>query len=373
MSRCAALSLAIVLGLISAFSLAAIDPDRDFSGKWVLDPQSKIPAALPQPPDRILAIAQQENKLACSAVSPAGDPSAWSFSTGGDESKYQLGAEQRSVSAKWEGSALLVNTVVSGPGAYSIMDRWTLSKDGSALTIHRQVSDSHGQAEADLTYRREGQTTAQAQPAAPALSALSTRPGPAAPDEIVVPAGTRVLLELAQSVSTKSAKAGDHLFLQTAMPVAAGGRMVIPRGSSVEGTITAVQKPKGTKSSAQLSIRFDTLTLPSGLARDLRSRPDAADAKDTKVDDREGEIARSGNGSTDTKIYQRTVTGATLGTLTGAATGAGAARVGMIGAVGGLGSVLMSRGQDVVLPKGSNVEMVLDRDLRFKPEELRPY
>jgi hypothetical protein len=67
------------------------------------------------------------------------------------------------------------------------------------------------------------------------------------------------------------------------------------------------------------------------------------------------------------------MTGATLGTLTGAATGAGAARVGMIGAVGGIGSVLMPHNQDVLLPKGTNVEMVLDRDLRFKLEELRPY
>jgi type IV secretion system protein VirB10 len=40
------------------------------------------------------------------------------------------------------------------------------------------------------------------------------------------------------------------------------------------------------------------------------------------------------------------------------------------GALGGLAGVLMTRGPDAVLDKGSTVEMVLDRDLTFTHEEL---
>jgi hypothetical protein len=39
------------------------------------------------------------------------------------------------------------------------------------------------------------------------------------------------------------------------------------------------------------------------------------------------------------------------------------------GAAAGLAAVL-SRGPDLVLPKGSTFEMVLDRNLRFKDSEL---
>ena len=37
---------------------------------------------------------------------------------------------------------------------------------------------------------------------------------------------------------------------------------------------------------------------------------------------------------------------------------------------GALAGVLVSRNQDVILPPGTHVEMVLDRDLVFHPDEL---
>jgi type IV secretion system protein VirB10 len=40
------------------------------------------------------------------------------------------------------------------------------------------------------------------------------------------------------------------------------------------------------------------------------------------------------------------------------------------GATAGLLGVLLSRGPDIVLSKGSTVEMVLDRPLEFSPSEL---
>jgi type IV secretion system protein VirB10 len=49
----------------------------------------------------------------------------------------------------------------------------------------------------------------------------------------------------------------------------------------------------------------------------------------------------------------------------GAAIGAAA------GAAAGLAGVLSSRGPDVVLPRGTTMELVLDRDLRFTEAELR--
>ncbi len=40
------------------------------------------------------------------------------------------------------------------------------------------------------------------------------------------------------------------------------------------------------------------------------------------------------------------------------------------GAVAGLGRVFGSRGKDVVIPQGTTMEMVLDRELRFTDSEL---
>jgi len=40
------------------------------------------------------------------------------------------------------------------------------------------------------------------------------------------------------------------------------------------------------------------------------------------------------------------------------------------GAAAGLAAVMLSRGSDLVLPKGTSFEMVLDRDVRYQPAEL---
>jgi hypothetical protein len=48
--------------------------------------------------------------------------------------------------------------------------------------------------------------------------------------------------------------------------------------------------------------------------------------------------------------------------------GLGGAAIGGVG--GALAGVLLSRNQNVVLHAGTHLEMVLDRDLVFHPEEL---
>ncbi len=66
--------------------------------------------------------------------------------------------------------------------------------------------------------------------------------------------------------------------------------------------------------------------------------------------------------------------GVGLGSIVGRAAGhvgTGPGIAGAAGAVAGLAAVLGSRGPDATLPKGTTMEMVLDRDLQFTAEELR--
>jgi hypothetical protein len=59
---------------------------------------------------------------------------------------------------KWEGNALLVNTLVSSRDrSYTVMDRWKMSKDGRTLTIRRQVESLNGESEALLVYEKQDQ------------------------------------------------------------------------------------------------------------------------------------------------------------------------------------------------------------------------
>jgi type IV secretion system protein VirB10 len=70
------------------------------------------------------------------------------------------------------------------------------------------------------------------------------------------------------------------VYLETAFPIVQDGRIVVPKGSYVAGTVTEVKRAGKMKGKAELFLRFDSLTLPNGVTREFRSRPDSADGND---------------------------------------------------------------------------------------------
>lgn len=195
------------------------------------------------------------------------------------------------------------------------------------------------------------------------------------PGSYAVEPGTRILLNMINSVSTKTAAVGDRIYLETAFPVLSNGKVVIPQGSWVQGTITEVKRPGRMKGRGQLYVRFDSLTLPNGVTRDFRGRIGAMDGRATEdIDRQEGKIQASGNKKGDlTTVAQTAGAGAGVGTIVGGATGhygMGAGIGGAAGAAAGLVGVLLSRGPDAMLTKGTTMEMVLDRTLSFNQSEL---
>jgi hypothetical protein len=365
--RLAALPIACVVTL----ALCAADGDRDFSGKWVLDQNASDTASL-GPVETALNVSQGAGGILCSTGT-----AEWSYALDGSETRKQLGEENRTSFTKWEGTALLVSTVVSGPRHYSIMDRWQLSHTHNTLTIMREVVRADGESDGALVFRREGVPAPAAAPAAqpaappagtpppagwrqtsggdPSQPMLTKRAEPGVASDVTVPTGTRVLLSLIGELNTKYAKEGDHVYLRTAAPVAAGGRVVIPRGSDVEGVITKAKAAGKVIGKGELYIRFDSLILPNGVSRDFRARPMGDEGK-----------VEGGTKSADGRTV---IEGAGAGAAVGAITrGLGGAAVG--GGIGALAGVLLSRNQNVVLHAGAHLEMVLDRDLVFHPDEL---
>lgn len=197
----------------------------------------------------------------------------------------------------------------------------------------------------------------------------------AAAGEYVLEPGTRIPLSMINSVSTKHAAAGDRIYLETVFPIMAKGRIVIPPGSYVAGTVTGVKRPGRIKGRGELYVRFDSLTLPNGVTRDFRARIGSLDGRTSEELDRnEGKIRSEGNKVGDARtIGEAAGTGASAGTIAGAVggnTGMGAGIGAAAGATAGLIGVLLSRGPEAMLTKGTTLEMVLDRPLRFTADEL---
>jgi hypothetical protein len=229
-----------------------------------------------------------------------------------------------------------------------------------------------------------------AQPAAPAQEAPAVAgPQPSAsaatPDPTVVPApriytvppGTKVLLELRSAVDTRSAKPGDGVYLSSTFPVVVGNRVLIPAGVYVQGVVDRVQRAGQVKGRAQLDMHFTSIIFPNGSVVEIPGVVDSLPgAKDQSVKkDDEGTIEqkpdKGRNAGTAAEIG--IPVGGTVGTVAGVAAGhplagglgglaAGAAAAGIVS--------LFTRGADVTLATGTQVEMVLQRPLLLEEANL---
>ena len=119
---------------------------------------------------------------------------------------------------------------------------------------------------------------------------------------------------------------------------------------------------------------FDSLMLPNGVTRDFRATLSNLDGRSSETLDRqEGVITSEGNKSGDVRtVGESAAWGASIGGLAGIgrAPGMGVGIGAAAGATAGLLGVLLTRGPDAVLAKGTTVEMVLDRQLVYLDSEL---
>ena len=206
--------------------------------------------------------------------------------------------------------------------------------------------------------------------------ATSAAPANPAPERIYsVQMGTHIPLSMINSVSTKTAVNGERVYLESVFPILVNGHVVIPPGSYVAGTVTDVKRPGRVKGRGELYVRFDSLTLPNGVTRDFRARMGSLDGRAPEtLDKSEGKIKGEGDKGGDVKtVGEGAGIGATIGGLAGAAAGHAGMGAGIgaaAGAAAGLVGVLMTRGPDAILAKGTTMEMVLDRPLQFSTPEI---
>src|SRR5579864_695065 len=178
---------AVALALVLVPRLpAAEDPDRDFTGVWILDEKQSDFRGLPTAPAPVLNITLPPAAIQCVESGPDGQAArTWVYPTGGTPGKFQIGDSHMSAMTKWEGAALITNTLVTGPQNYSVNDRWRLSRDHNLLTIRRQIQGPTVDTEALLVYRSQNAKE-------PAANKPGETPAPsngaAAPsDDITVP------------------------------------------------------------------------------------------------------------------------------------------------------------------------------------------
>jgi len=217
-------------------------------------------------------------------------------------------------------------------------------------------------------------SAAGAQTAPPAAGPDQTAPPPAPaagevpagsavkPQQVLVPAGTRLPLVLHNGISTRSAHPGDAVYLETLFPILLDGRIVIPAGSYVSGEITEAKRPGRVKGRGEIMLRLTTLILPNGYSVSFLATPNDASSGDADDVNKEGKITGPSNKAGDVGTMVKTTgAGAGIGAIAGGGKGAGIGAG--AGAALGLATILFTRGPELQLPRGSTLDVTLDRPL----------
>ena len=209
----------------------------------------------------------------------------------------------------------------------------------------------------------------QTDPPAPSVRPV-TAPAPRSPSGqmITVPSGTRIGVTLENGISTATAKPGDSVYFRTSFPITINNKVVIPVGSYLRGEVTDSKRAGHVKGKGELRIRLNTLILPNGYTVDLNAEPNSTDAGGAKTDS-EGKITGPGGKGKDAQtIATTTAAGAGIGAIADGGKGAGIGAG--IGGVVGLVAVLLSRGPEAQLPRGSSMDLQLERDLQLDADQV---
>jgi hypothetical protein len=189
----------------------------------------------------------------------------------------------------------------------------------------------------------------------------------------IVPAGTKIPIQLRQAVSTKNAQPGDPIYGQTTFPVIVNNVVTIPAGTFVKGAIDTSKRAGRIKGKAELQFHLTSLIYANGYTLDIVAAVDQVPGSvDTHMKE-PGKIERdSAKGEDFKKIAEGAATGGQIGALAGATTGS--VRGVGIGGVSGIaaGSLIgiLARGADVRFEIGSGVEVALNRAIAVDGEKV---
>ena len=173
-----------------------------------------------------------------------------------------------------------------------------------------------------------------------------------------IPTGTHLLLRMENSVSSRTAKAGDGVYFRTVTPLSAGGRIVVPPGSYAQGIVSRAERGKRAHGQAGLEIQLVMLMLTNGEVITASSRT-------ASIASEGASHGPQWDAGVVPPIPFKSVFGAAVvGAIAGGRTGSG---IGMaaVGAVAVISSIV-ARGHEVELRPGTQVDVAFERAIQVE-------
>jgi hypothetical protein len=182
------------------------------------------------------------------------------------------------------------------------------------------------------------------------------QPAPAAPATRTAAAGTFLDLAVSDTLSSKFTKAGDPFAAAVVEDVKdAQGRVVIPAGSVVHGSVVDVKSAPNPSTPGTMTLSLNSVTV-GGRDYPIEARIDSIETVRQGRGVSGGDAAKVGGGA---------AAGAVLGRVIGKNT-KGAVIGGILGGIVGAGVAVQSKDADIVLPKGAHINASLAAPLTVR-------
>jgi Glycine zipper 2TM domain len=181
----------------------------------------------------------------------------------------------------------------------------------------------------------------------------ATPPPPAAPAMARVGAGTKVDVAATDTISSRTAKVGDAFTGHVVDDVKdANGKVVIPAGSTVHGSVTAVKPAPNPRTPGTLTLSVTSITV-RGTSYPIEAAVDSIETIHKGRGITSGDAAKVGAGAVAGAVLGRVLGGNRKGTIIG----------GVVGGIAGAGVASQTKDSDIVLPAGAHIIIRLTKDL----------
>jgi len=176
---------------------------------------------------------------------------------------------------------------------------------------------------------------------------------PAQPATMRLSAGARVDMAATDTISSRTAKTGQTFTARVVDDVKnAAGQVVIPAGSTVNGTITAVKPAPNPRTPGTLTLAVTSVSV-RGNTYPIEGTIDSLETVHKGRGVTSGDAAKVGAGAVAGAVLGRVLGGNKKGTIIG----------GVVGGIAGAGVATQTKDSDIVLPAGAHIILKLTKEL----------
>jgi type IV secretion system protein VirB10 len=231
---------------------------------------------------------------------------------------------------------------------------------------------------AAVAMAQQAPTSSQSPSETPQLKSRTDTAQPETTEEdrasvLVVPAGTKIPIELRQGISTRNAQPGDAIYGQTNFPIVIDNQVAIPGGTYVQGVVDNVKRAGRIKGRAELAFHITNLVFPNGYTVTMAAAIGQVPGDESSQMKEPGTVQHDPEKGKDLeRIGRNSAEAGAIGSMAGAAASSSIRGYGVGGLAGIAAGTLigvLARGSDVHFEPGTVVDVELNHAIGINPEK----